>query len=184
MAAPMLLRPATPADIVPLADLGRRAFVAAFGHMYRPEDLATFLADNHSEAKVARELVDPNVAICLAERDGILLGFCKLALDSTLPRHSDALRPLELKQLYCDPDVLSQGMGGRLTDWVFEQARARAADAVELSVWSGNTRGQAFYARYGMAKVADFEFWVGTHCDHEFLFSVKLEGSAAVDTGV
>lgn len=180
----MLLRPATSADIVPLADLGRRAFVAAFGHMYRAEDLEAFLADSHSPEKVTRELADPNVAICVAERDGVLLGFCKLSLDSGLPRHTDARRPLEIKQLYCDPDMLSRGIGGQLTDWAFAQARARGADAVELSVWSGNTRGQAFYARYGMAKVADFEFWVGTHCDHEFLFSVKLEGSAAADTGV
>lgn len=178
----MLLRPATSADIVPLADLGRRAFVAAFGHMYRPEDLSRFLADSHSEAKVAKELADSNVAICLAERNGTLLGFCKLALDSTLPRHSDAQRPLELKQLYCDPAVLSQGVGGLLTEWAFEQARARGADALELSVWSGNTRGQAFYARYGLAKIADIAFWVGDHRDDEFLFSVKLEGSAAGDS--
>ena len=34
------LRPATPADAEALAALGRDSFVAAFGHLYRPEDLA------------------------------------------------------------------------------------------------------------------------------------------------
>jgi GNAT superfamily N-acetyltransferase len=62
------------------------------------------------------------------------LAFCKLLLESSLPRVTDAARPLELKQLYGDPDVLGQGLGARLMDWAL--ARRRGADEMQLSVWS------------------------------------------------
>ena len=54
------------------------------------------------------------------------------------------------------------------------EARAYQADAIQLSVWSGNTDAQRFYARYGFAKAADIEFWVGEQCDEEFLFALRL----------
>jgi hypothetical protein len=40
------LRPAVPEDAAALGQLAADAFVAAFGHLYRPEDLAAFLAEN------------------------------------------------------------------------------------------------------------------------------------------
>jgi hypothetical protein len=76
----------------PLADLGRRAFVAKFGHLYRPEDLAAFLDGSHTEQEAARR----------TDRSGHGDGggggrawaaarFCKLRLESSsLPRVTDA----------------------------------------------------------------------------------------------
>ena len=68
------LRPATPADVAALSALGRDSFVAKFGDMYRPEDLAAFLEQTHSPAAVAAELADPERRYCLAEIDGALAG--------------------------------------------------------------------------------------------------------------
>lgn len=45
------LRPATAADAPALAELGRDSFTAAFGHLYRPEDLAAFLAEYRTPEK-------------------------------------------------------------------------------------------------------------------------------------
>ena len=59
----MILRPATPEDTAALATLGRESFCAAFEHLYRPEDLATFLTETYSEEAVAEEIA----AIVLAE---------------------------------------------------------------------------------------------------------------------
>ena len=58
--------------------------------------------------------------------------------------------------------------------WAHDAARGHGADEIQLSVWSGNTQAQRFYARHGYAKVADIEFWVGDHCDEEFLFAGML----------
>jgi ribosomal protein S18 acetylase RimI-like enzyme len=171
----MILRPATPADTAALADLGRRALTAKFEHLYRPEDFAMFLGEAHSDAKIASELADPGMRIAVIEEAGKLVAFCKLVLESTLPAgHSDAARPLELKQLYTDPDRIGGGLGSRLMDWALDEAARHDADEIQLSVYSENPEAQRFYHRYGFAKIADIEFWVGTHCDPELLYARKM----------
>jgi ribosomal protein S18 acetylase RimI-like enzyme len=169
------LRPAAAADTAALADLGRRAITAKFGHLYKPEDFATFLGEAHSEAKVAKEIADPGMRIAVLEEDGALIAFCKLVLASTMPAgHSDARAPLELKQLYTDPARIGGGLGARLMDWAMAEAKALGADEIQLSVFSENPEAQRFYHRYGFGKIADIEFWVGSHCDAEFLYALPL----------
>ncbi|MFC0683250.1 GNAT family N-acetyltransferase [Novosphingobium clariflavum] len=173
----MNLRPAVPADSAALADLGRRSFVVKFGHMYGAEDLANFLAESHSDAKIGKEIADPDMRVMLAEADGRLLGFCKLVMTCGWPEHARGGRVIELKQLYTDPDATGQGIGARLMDWALEVAGSHEADEVQLSVWSGNEGAQKFYARYGFAKVADIHFMVGEQRDEEFLFARMMQGS-------
>lgn len=171
----MILRPALPQDAPALAALGRDSFVAAFGHLYRDEDLQAFLEQCYGEDVVAAEIADPALMHCLAtDESGALAGFCKLRFPSGYAEHSDAARPLSLQQLYTDPARIGQGIGARLMDWALAEARALEADAIQLSVWSGNFAAQRFYARYGFGKIADIEFLVGSHRDEEFLFELRL----------
>jgi ribosomal protein S18 acetylase RimI-like enzyme len=170
----MTLRPATPADIPALSDLGHRAFVAKFGHLYSAENLAQFLEDSHSETTVAAQLSDPAMKIAVIEENGKLASFCKIVRHSTLPPHTAAKAPMELKQLYTDPDLIGRGHGARLMDWALAEARGWGADEVQLSVYAHNPEAQRFYQRYGLAKVADITFAVGDHIDPEFLFAGAL----------
>lgn len=170
----LILRAATAADIPALSQLGGDSFVVKFGDMYKPEDLAAFLDETHSPAALAGELAHPERLYRLAEIDGALVGYCKLAIPSSLTEYHDAARPIEIKQLYTAPGLTGKGIGAALMDWAMAEARAYGADAIQLSVWSGNTDAQRFYARYGFAKVADIEFWVGEQCDEEFLFALRL----------
>lgn len=167
----MILRPALPADAQSLAALGRDSFVAKFGAMYQPQDLAMFLAQTHAEAVVAREIANPLARYRLAERDGALVGYCKLGLACGWPEHARGSHAIELKQLYTAAGATGGGIGSALMDWALAEARAEGADEIQLSVWSGNTDAQRFYHRYGFAKVADTHFWVGEQRDDEFLFA-------------
>ncbi|MGV3512159.1 MAG: GNAT family N-acetyltransferase [Novosphingobium sp.] len=167
----MTLRLACPADVPALADLGRRAFIAKFGHLYSAENLSRFLEDSHSEATVSSQLTDPEMKIAVIEEDGVLASFCKVVRKSSLPEKTQASSPMELKQLYTDPDLIGRGHGARLMDWAFAEARAWGADEMQLSVYAHNPEAQRFYRRYGLEKVADIEFWVGDHCDPEFMFA-------------
>lgn len=169
-----ILRAASAVDVPALTALGRDSFVAKFGHLYRAEDLATFLAQTHSPTAVAAELANPARRYRLAEIDGALAGYCKLAIPSTLAAHDTARRPIEIKQLYTAPGMTGRGIGARLMDWAMAEARDHGADAIQLSVWSGNPGAQRFYARYGFAKVADIFFPVGEQLDEEFLFVLRL----------
>ncbi|KHK89550.1 GNAT family N-acetyltransferase [Novosphingobium malaysiense] len=170
----MDLRMAKPADAAALAELGAHSFVVKFGHLYRAEDLSTFLAESHSEAKVAREIADPRMRVMLAERDSKLLGYCKLIMACGWPEHARGRRPIELKQLYTDPEATGQGIGARLMDWALEEAAAFGADEIQLSVYSDNPGAQKFYRRYGFDKAADIHFMVGEQRDEEFLFAKML----------
>jgi ribosomal protein S18 acetylase RimI-like enzyme len=167
----MHLRPAVLADAGPLAELGARSFTAKFGHLYRAADVATFLGECHSEAKVAKEIADPDMRVMLAVDDDRLLGYCKLVMNCGWPEQARGGNAIELKQLYTAPDVTGRGIGARLMDWAIAEARGFGADEIQLSVWSGNIGAQKFYARHGFAKVADIHFMVGEQRDEEFLFA-------------
>lgn len=170
----LVLRPASPADVPALSQLGHGSFVAKFGHLYKPDDLAAFLDEAYSHRAIKAELNNRDRLYCLAETEGWLVGYCKLALSCGFPEHSRGARTIELKQLYTDPECTGQGLGAKLMDWALAEARKRGADEMQLSVWSGNEGAQRFYARYGFAKIADVTFRVGRHVDEEFLFSLLL----------
>jgi ribosomal protein S18 acetylase RimI-like enzyme len=172
----MILRPAFPEDVRALAALGRDSFVAAFGHLYRQEDLNAFLGQCYSPESVAEEIADPAHRHCLAvDADGSLAGFCKIRFPSGYAGYSDAARPMALQQLYTNPARTGQGLGAMLMDWALDEARKLDADAVQLSVWAENFGAQRFYARYGFGKIADIDFYVGSHRDDEFLLELRLE---------
>lgn len=169
-----LLRPLRAADIPALARLGRESFIAKFGMLYSPEDLATFLDSTHSEAAVAAEFAAPDKLYCVAEQDGELVGYGKLGLACGWPEHARGSHAIELKQLYTAPELAGRGLGTALMAWVLAEAREHGADEIQLSVWSENHGAQRFYARYGFEKVADITFRVGEQLDEEFLFSLLL----------
>jgi ribosomal protein S18 acetylase RimI-like enzyme len=170
----MIFRPATPADAPALARLGADTFVAAFGHLYKPEDLAAFLAEVHNPEAVAGEIAGDECTHCLVEHEGGLVAFCKLRYPTKFTDYSDAANPIELGQLYALPGFTGSGIGGKLMDWALAQARAGGHDAVLLSVYAENFGAQRFYHRYGFGKIADITFRVGDHLDPEFLYELKF----------
>lgn len=170
----LILRPAVQADAPALAALGREAFVTKFGHLYRTEDLVPFLEKVYAPAAVAAEIADPQRLYRLADWDGRLAGYCKLGLACGWAQYAQGQRAIELKQLYTDAALTGQGIGAALMEWALDEAKARGADEMQLSVWSGNQGAQKFYARYGFTKVADVTFLVGEQVDEEFLFARML----------
>ena len=172
----MILRPAFLEDAEALARLGRESFCAAFAHLYRAQDLDTFLQQAYSVEAVAGEIADPAITHRLAQgaEGGPLTGFIKVKQPSGYEDYSDAANPLGLGQLYCDPAHTGKGIGAQLMDWALAEARARGCDAIQLSVYAENFGAQRFYQRYGFAKIADIGFWVGEQRDDEFLYELRL----------
>lgn len=164
-------RDATPADIPAIDGLFRASFIATFGPLYAPEDLADFLAGFTPEAWAA-ELAQPDLAIHLAKEDGDLIGFAKVS-DPTLPVEP-AGPALELRQLYLADAAKGRGVAQALMTWVVDQARARGAGELFLSVYVDNHRAKAFYARYGFVDIGKYEFPVGQHLDEDRLMRLEL----------
>ena len=173
----MVLRPASLPDAEMLAAFARDAFVAAFGALYSAEDLAAFLASERTEGRYRSQIADPRCRVMLAFMEGRLVAYSLVTLDAAFPQRPPPrpARPLYLGQLYCAANMSGQGVGAALMDDIMAYAGASGCDAVQLSVFSGNTGAQRFYARYGFAKVADIDFWVGNHRDDEYLFECRLD---------
>jgi ribosomal protein S18 acetylase RimI-like enzyme len=173
MAEALRIRGAGPEDALALAELGSDSFTATFAHLYRPEDLAAFLAETHSPERVARNLADAANLYFVAEDDW-LQGYARLVLACGWPEHARGRKVVELKQLYTAPRNTGRGIGAALMSKVIEAARAEGADEIQLSVWQGNHGAQRFYARYGFERIAEIHFQVGGQTDDEFLLAAML----------
>ncbi len=166
-------RDATPADAVTLASIGAETFNATFGHLYRAQDLRAFLDENHSEAAAAAFLAKPGYATRFAEAAAELVGYA-VVCPCDLP-YTDAARPtLELKRLYLLPGQFGRGVADALMTWVDDQARARGAADIALSVFSENHRAMRFYQRHGFSEVGRYHFRVGEQLDEEFVYIKRL----------
>lgn len=176
----MELRPATLDDVPALAALGRESFTHAFGHLYRPEDLASFLAEAHDGQLISREIAGEECRHRLAVgADGGLVGFIKLRHPSKFADLSAASNPIELAQLYCAGNATGKGVGAALMTWALGEAEAGGHDAIHLSVYSENFGAQRFYERHGFAHTVDTTFKVGEQIDREFVYEKSILGDAA-----
>jgi ribosomal protein S18 acetylase RimI-like enzyme len=163
------IRRARAADAPDLAALAAATFVETFGHLYRPEDLARFLATEQTPEHYSRLIAQPDVAVWLAAApDGALVGFltagpCKLPVPGREPRAG------EVRQLYLRGSVQGQGLGTALLRTGLDWLRAQGRRPLYIGVWSGNFGAQRLYGRHGFEKVGEYDFPVGEHLDREFI---------------
>ena len=166
-----VFRPATRSDMPGVAALFERSFVHTFGHLYRAEDLDTFLAQSTVEAW-EKERDDQRFAFFLAEAEGQIVGFVKLG-PSSLPVETD--RPfIELRTIYLHPDWLGRGLSAPLMDWAIAEARRRGAEELYLTVYVDNVRARRLYERYGFVEVGTYAFMVGAHADEDIIMRLTL----------
>jgi ribosomal protein S18 acetylase RimI-like enzyme len=159
-------RDAEPGDAEALRALFADSFAETFGHLYPPEDLQAFL-DGNNAAKWQANLIDPDVAIRVAEAGGSLAGFIELA-PKTLPYESS--QPvLELRRLYLRSNVHGLGIADELMRWLIPEARRRGARELVLSVFVDNHRARRFYERHGFVVAGKYDFMVGSHADEDLI---------------
>lgn len=172
--AAVTYRAARSSDAARLAVVARDSFVETFGHTYRPDDLATFLAESYSPDVQRAELEDPTQRTQLAlDAAGDIVGFVTLSR-LTVPAERPVQPALELRRLYVVRAWHGRGVAAHLMTWCLDEARAAGAAALYLGVWRHNARAQRFYARYGMRKVGEYLFAVGSHRDEEDILMVRL----------
>jgi len=164
-------RDATPADLPAIDSLFRESFVATFGHLYSPENLAIFLAKFTPQAW-ADEFATPGLAFRLAEDGEGLVGYCKLG-PVTLPV-TPGPGAIELRQLYLRERGKGTGAAQTLMDWAIDTARSQRAATLWLSVYIDNHRAKRFYERYGFVDRGRYAFMVGDHADEDRLMSLDL----------
>ncbi|RYY28218.1 MAG: GNAT family N-acetyltransferase [Sphingomonadales bacterium] len=167
----MIYRDGTLADIPAIDALFRESFDQTFGHLYAPEDEAAFF-DQFTPEAWAEELAQPDLRFRLAVDDEGVAGFCKIS-DLQLPAKTEA-RAMELRQLYLHERAKGKGVAQAMMTWAIEQARARDAEEVWLTVYSDNHRAKRLYERYGFEEQGSYKFMVGNHADEDLLMRLVL----------
>jgi diamine N-acetyltransferase len=164
-------RDATAADLPAIDRVFRQSFCDTFAHLYRPEDLASFLAQFTPDAWVT-EFDDPRYRFRVAEADGEIVGYVKLG-PSALPIETDQAA-IELRQLYVLKEHHGSGIAKALTDWAIENAGRSGARELYLTVYTDNHRAKRFYDRYGFEAVGRYDFMVGNHADEDIIMRKAL----------
>lgn len=165
-------RDATVADAAVVAAIGARTFIATFGHLYSPANLAVFLGGHTIEHWAATLASDAGVR--LAEADGAAIGYARIGpLTFEVDIADRAAR--QLYQLYVDPPWHGSGVAAALLDWAVGAARTRGAAELWLSVFVDNPRARAFYRRHGFVEVMPYTFMVGDHADDDILCRLALD---------
>lgn len=163
------IRRAGAGDLQALAEIGRATFSETFGHLYPPEDLATFLNSAYGPDYLGSALADPERALWLVEQDGVAVGHA-LAGPCDLPHPEVHEGSREVKRLYLRNSVQGGGLGGRLFETVLAWLERDGPQDLWLGVWSDNHGAQRFYRRYGFTLVGEYGFAVGATVDREFIF--------------
>ena len=164
-------RDATAEDAATLDHTFKRTFCDTFAHLYRPEDLDSFLS-GFGIADWEQQLRYPAYAFRIAEADGQVVGYLKL---SPMKLPIGVARPaILLDQIYILTGYHGVGIAHGLMDWALNEARRRGAEELYLTVYVENHRARRFYDRYGFEDVGRYEFKVGNHVDEDVVMRKAL----------
>ena len=151
-----------------LAQLGVTSFTEKFGHLYKPEDLNSFLKDNHTPEHYEKLIVHPGTSVWVAQSASAeLIGYSVCGPCSS-PIPVDAKNPGELKRLYLLPDYTRSGIGSKLMEPSMQWLEERYND-IFVSVYSENEQAIRFYERFGFKKIIRYYFMVGRQPDLEYI---------------
>ncbi len=143
----VFIRSATERDLSQVQDLLRRAWHAAYDHIYGVEKVAAITDDWHSLANLKSNLARPWSEFLVADTGQALLGvaYARQSSEDFVMIH----------QLYVDPEHTGKGIGAQLLEECFEAFPE--AKAFRLEVNAQNPNAVRFYERYGFKEVSRTE---------------------------
>ena len=159
-------RAASASDAPILDQIFTTSFCDTFAHLYRAEDLDSFLS-GFGTKDWREQIEDAAYAFRIAEADGVPVGYAKLG-PLKLPVDTDR-RAILLDQLYVLKEHHGSGIARELMDWTFAEATRRGAEEMYLTVYVDNHRARRFYDRYDFEAVGRYDFMVGTHADEDVI---------------
>lgn len=154
--------------------MGRRVWLATFGHSAPASDIQAYVdAAYGPDGALRRHLADPAFDWRVAVDDGDVIGYCKLGptfFQGEVPTDG----AVHLHQLYVDPARHGGGVAAALLEWAKDHSRRRGATALLLTVWEENARARRFYEKHGFVHVADYAFHTGSQVDRDLIMRLEL----------
>ncbi len=169
------IRKATPEDAEMLTELSYKTFWDAFHEHPKnaPDDLADYMAKAFNFEQIKSEIEDDKSIFLVAEIEGKAAGYAKLIVES-VEEPVKAEKPIELSRLYSHQEFLGKGVGARLMEECFAEARSLFCDVMWLGVWEFNPRAQRFYEKYGFYKIGKHVFQLGSDAQTDLLMQKEI----------
>ncbi len=161
------------ADASLLAEMAWRTFEAAFGPLKDPADIQAYLKESFSLDQIENELINSDSIFLLAFQEGEPIGYSKLILDKA----HDCVKgeaQVELQRLYVETGAIGRGIGTKILQASFEEARAAGQKTIWLGVWEENRKAIRFYERHGFLKVCTQDFMLGSDLQTDWVMHRPL----------
>jgi ribosomal protein S18 acetylase RimI-like enzyme len=168
--SPFLIRHASSADNILLAELGAQTFAESFAADNTPENMSAYLADSFSPEKQARELTDPDSRFLIIELDRTAVGYVQLSFGHA-PAAVLGRKPMEIVRIYARKEWIGRGVGTQLMKAALRQAERAGCDVVWLGVWERNSRAIAFYRKWGFEQVGTQTFQLGEDLQNDLVMA-------------
>ena len=124
--------------------------------------------EKRSPAFFQEVLETPSEKLLFIPHDGDIAGYLLYGAMS-LPLEDPKTPSIELKHLYLDEAFQGLGLGKAALKAFLDLPEVQAASSVYLGVWEDNIRAQSLYASFGFQVVGAYDYFVGTHVDHEII---------------
>lgn len=166
----MQFRSANPADAAEIADFMTRNFLAAYGHCSSPGNVQQAVQDYYGVDAQRADLANENIINCLCIIDDKIAGLAQVK-----PSKSEAdPHKFELSRFYVDEPYHGKGIAPILMQKTLDQARAKSALSLWLSVWQESQQAIRFYQKQGFVISGDTIFMVGNDPMKDWLMTKEL----------
>jgi ribosomal protein S18 acetylase RimI-like enzyme len=149
-------------DAAELATVAADTFPLACPPSVAPENVASFIDANLSDARFAEYLTDPQRIIFAAKQNDRIVGYAMLIRDVDEAR-------VELSKMYVLPEQHGSGVATALMNAALAAAAASGAESVWLGVNQKNERAQRFYTKSGFTVTGTRTFQLGPHTEHDYV---------------
>lgn len=170
------LRAAGQSDAICLGVLATQVFLDTYATNGINSDLAIEALQYYSPAVFEARLRNPQIEVAVAERDGNLVGFVDVEMDSTCPV-CEFSGP-EVLRLYVQAPFQRHGVGQALLKRAEERAKSIKAPSIWLTAWVGNAGALAFYPRVGYKDVGITQYVINGKSYENRVFVKTLAGAA------
>ena len=161
------------ADLPELADVAARTFPLACPPSVTQENIAAFIDENLSQARLRDYLADSDRAVLAARDNGAMVGYVMLIRG--VPDDDDVLKAVtprpavELSKLYVLPGSHGAGVASALMTAARQHAINLGAKCMWLGVNQQNRRAQRFYTKHGFTINGTKTFRLGAGVENDYV---------------
>ncbi|HLP03474.1 MAG TPA: GNAT family N-acetyltransferase [Opitutaceae bacterium] len=177
LGAPVRYRRATAPDAAVLATLATAVWVDTYCGAGLPTAYAEYLLAEFNPERIAATIAAPDAVFWIAEAAEGMIGFAHLHLGART-EHLAAQRQAEVSRLYVLGRFARRGIGRALLQQCQAAAAQWGADALWLTMYTGNAKARAFYQALGWTKIGDWAFTLAGESYPNDVLALSLAGDS------